>query len=61
MGQVAPTLDDWLTTEDVAKQFDVPVATVLHMCREGRLQSVKKGWARLIHKSWVPEEWPPPK
>jgi excisionase family DNA binding protein len=58
----APTLDDWLTTEEVAKKYNVLPRVVLRMIREGRLAASKPegGWQWLIHKSHLPEHWPPP-
>jgi len=55
----SPTLDDWLTTEDVAEHYGVPVNKVLRMIREDRLEATKKGWVYLIHRTWLPEAWPP--
>ena len=62
MSRTATTpLDDWLTTEDVAKRFDVPVHRVLRMIRVGRLKASKKGWQQLVHVSDLPRSWPPPR
>lgn len=55
-----PTLDDWFTTDEVADRYNVSRENVLRMCREDRLRNKKKGWVYLIHRSWLPANWPPP-
>lgn len=55
----APTLQGWFTTDEVADYFGVPARSVLRMIREGRLKAEKKGWVWLVHKSNLPESWPP--
>ena len=56
----APTLDQWLTTQQVADHFDIHPRVVLRMIREGRLQAVKFGWQWVVHRSQLPATWPPP-
>lgn len=53
-------LAEWLTTDEVAIRFKVPVNRVTRMIREGRLKAVKKGWVHLIHVNDLPTSWPPP-
>lgn len=60
MARAAPTLEDWLTTEEVAAIYNVHPRIVLRMIREGRLVATKKGWVWLCHRSHLPEAWPPP-
>jgi len=60
MSRAAPTLDDWLTTDEVAERFDVHPRIVLRMIRENRLKATKKGWVWLVHRNDVPSSWPPP-
>lgn len=60
LSTVASTLDDWLTTNEVANHYGVPVHHVLRMIREGRLKAQKKGWQQLVHVSDLPKSWPPP-
>lgn len=60
MARAAPTLDDWLTTEEVAEIFGIPPRIVLRMIRQDRLQATKKGWVWLVHRRHVPKSWPPP-
>ncbi len=57
--QQAASLDDWLTTEDVAIRFSVSVRAVTHMIAQGRLKASKKGWQLLVHVSDLPAQWPP--
>lgn len=59
MSRAAPTLDDWLTTDEVAAIYNVPARIVLRMIRENRLQAEKKGWVWLIHRDQLPKTWPP--
>lgn len=58
---MAESLEDWFSTEDVAATFNVRPAVVLRMIREGRLRAVKFSWVWAIHRSWIPNSWPPPK
>jgi hypothetical protein len=58
---VVVSLDGWLGTNDVAEIFDVPPRVVLRMIREERLKAVKVSWVWMIHQSWLPDSWPPPK
>lgn len=60
MSRAAPTLDDWLTTEEVAEKFEVHPRLVLRMIREDRLKATKKGWVWLVHREDLPKLWPPP-
>jgi len=55
-----PSLDDWLTTDEVAEYFDVPARIVLRMIRDDRITAEKKGWMWLVHRSNLPASWPPP-
>lgn len=59
MARAAPTLDGWLTTEQVAERFGVPNHRVLRMIRTERLKATKLGWIWLIHETDLPETWPP--
>lgn len=59
MSRAAATLDDYLTTEEVAEHYGVFNRVVLRHIREGHLPAVKKGWIYLVHKDDLPEEWPP--
>jgi len=59
MGRAVPTLDDWLTTDDVAEHYNIPTRIVLRNIRNGRLPAVKKGWVYLIHVTHLPATWPP--
>lgn len=59
MASTQPTLNDWLTTDDVALLFGIHPRKVLRMIREDRIKAVKKGWVWLIHESEVPTSWPP--
>lgn len=60
MVRVAPSLDDWLTTDEVAEHFNVPARIVLRMIRDERITAEKKGWVWLVHRSNLPDSWPPP-
>ena len=54
-----PSLDEWLTTDDVAERYNVPTRSVLTHIRNGRLPATKKGWVYLIHETQLPKSWPP--
>jgi excisionase family DNA binding protein len=61
MARAAPTLEDWLTTDEVAERYGVQPRMVLRMIREKRLVAVKKGWVWLVHRTSLPTVWPPPR
>lgn len=58
---VESLMEEWLCTEDVALLFNVRPTVVLRMIREGRLRATKFSWVWAIHRSWIPDTWPPPK
>jgi excisionase family DNA binding protein len=58
--KLSASLDDWLTTDDVATLFNVTPLAVTRMISKGRLKAEKKGWIHLVHKSDLPDNWPPP-
>lgn len=55
----AASLDDWLTTDEVANQYGVTPLAVTRMISKGRLRATKKGWQLLVHVSDLPKSWPP--
>ena len=59
MNHAVPSLDEWLTTDEVAEHFQVPSRVVLRMIREKRLKAHKKGWQWLVHQKDLPANWPP--
>lgn len=60
MARAAPTLEGWMTTQEVAEHYGVPSRIVLRMIRQERLSAQKLGWQWVVHRSQLPESWPPP-
>lgn len=55
------SLEEWMSTKQVADHFGVPTRVVLRMIREGRLRARKFEWVWVVHRNDLPETWPPPK
>ena len=47
-----------LTTRDVARHFDVDIADVTRLLREGKLKGQRIGWQWFILPEDLPAEWP---
>lgn len=61
MSTSVDSLEQWLSTKQVADHYNTPTRTVLRMIREGRLKARKFEWVWVVHVDDLPETWPPPK